>query len=290
MNALARIVVLTGLTCSMAAVSAQGQDKLPPVAERAKVVWETVNATPHALAANEHIAIVMNKSQEKKAAEFLATAEKYRQAATKACGYAKEAPWQDPLVVLVLPGKDEFGTYVRRVQKRMLETGETTSWSMDDNQLHAGMFLKGGKTMAPSDAQVGELVAACVAARRIGVKNPSPDWIADGFGRATTHKLAMPTHRQFLLSEKRRANQACRNLAVSPWNDSAAGEDGAAGRDSLMYLLAYGPPAEKFPAFLTSFRPDENQESVPVESALSKAGITPATLWPTWKSWAAGWR
>jgi len=290
MNAFARIVVLTGLTCAMAAVSVQGQDKLPGVVERAKVVWETVNATPHALAANEHIAIVMNKSQEKKAAEYLATAEKYRQAATKACGYAKEAPWQDPLVVLVLPGKDEFGTYVRRVQKRMLETGETTSWSMDDNKLHADMFQNGGKSMTPSDAQVGELVAACVAARRIGVKNPSPDWIADGFGRATTHKLGMPTHRQFLLSEKRRANQACRNLAVSPWNDSAAGEDGAAGRDSLMYLLAYGPPAEKFPAFLTSFRPDENQESVPVESALSKAGITPATLWPTWKSWAAGWR
>lgn len=290
MKPLALCVMLLGLLAGITAGPAMAQEKLPPASDRAKEIWSTVSKTPYALAANDHLAIVTPKTQEKKASEYLATAEKYRQAAARAAGYASDAPWAAPLVVLVLPGKDEFGTYVRRVQKRMLETGETSSWSIDDGQLHAGLFLRGGKNMAPSDAQVGELVAACVAARRIGEKNPSPDWIADGFGRATSHKLSLPTHRQFLVSDKKRANNACRSLSSAPWADSAGGDDGAAARDSLMYLIAYGTFAEKFPNFLNSFRPDENQEKVEVEAAMTKAGITPNSTWTSWKSWAAGWR
>lgn len=282
--------LLLGLLAGITTVPAMAQEKLPPVADRAKQLWSTVSNTPFAVAANEHMAIVGPKAQEKKTAEYLTTAEKYRQTAARAAGYASDAPWPAPLVVLVFPGKDEFGSYVRRVQKRMLESGETTSWSIDDSQLHAGLFLKGGKNMAPSDAQVGELVASCVAARRIGEKNPSPDWIAEGFGRATSHKISLATHRQFLVSDKRRANTACRNISSAPWAESAAGDDGAAARDSLMYLIAYGTYAEKFPNFLNSFRPDENQEKVEVEAALTKAGIAPNTTWTTWKSWAAGWR
>lgn len=290
MKPLALCSLLLGLLAGISTVPAMGQEKLPPVADRAKEIWTTVSKTPFAVVANDHLAIVTPKAQEKKAAEYLTTAEKYRQTAARAAGYASDAPWPAPLVVLVLPGKDEFGSYVRRVQKRMLESGETTSWSIDDSQLHAGLFLRGGKNMAPSDAQVGELVASCVAARRIGEKNPSPDWIADGFGRATSHKLSLPTHRQFLVSDKRRANTACRNISSAPWAESAAGDDGAAARDSLMYLIAYGTYAEKFPTFLNSFRPDENQEKVEVEAAMTKAGIIPNTTWTTWKSWAAGWR
>ena len=290
MKPLSVCVLLLGFMAGISAVPAVAQEKLPPVSDRANEIWTTVSKTPFAVAANEHLAIITPKAQEKKAAEYLSTAEKYRQTAARAAGYASDAPWPSPLVVLVLPGKDEFGSYVRRVQKRMLEAGETSSWLINDNQLHAGLFLRGGKNMAPSDAQVGELVAACVAARRIGEKNPSPDWIADGFGRATSHKLSLPTHRQFLVSDKRRTNNACRNLTGAPWAESAAGDDGLAARDSLMYLIAYGSYAEKFPTFLNSFRPDENQEKVEVEAAMTKAGITPNTAWTTWKSWAAGWR
>lgn len=269
---------------------AVAQSEMPPVAERAKALWSTVGPSPFAVAANDYVAIVISKAQEKRGQEYLVVAEKYRQAAARAAGYATENPWPAPLVVLVLPGKDEFGIYVRRVQKRSLESGETLSIAVGDEQLHAGLWLRTGKTMAPADMQVGELVAAAVAARRIGVKNPSPDWISEGFGRATSHKLSLQPHRAFLAADKRRANAACRTLATQPWSDATAGDEAEPARNSLMYLLAYGSFAEKFPAFLGAFIPDENQEKVEVEAALTKAGVKGDSAWSTWKSWAVSWR
>jgi hypothetical protein len=269
---------------------AWAQAEMPAVADRAKALWSAVGPTPYAVAANSHVAIVVPKAQEKRAQEYLGIAEKYRQAAAKAAGYASENPWPIPLVVLVLPGKDEFGIYVRRVQKRSLESGETSSIAIGDEQLHAGLWLRPGKTMAPADMQVGELVAAAVAAKRIGVKNPSPDWISDGFGRATSHKLSLQPFRAFLTADKRRANAACKTLTTQPWSESTAGDEAEPARNSLMYLLAYGTFSEKFPAFLGAFIPEENQEKVEVEAAMTKAGVKADSAWSTWKSWAVSWR
>lgn len=290
MNPKAPFTLLAGLLAGLMATTGMSQEAAAPVASKARDLWKAVSNKPLSVASSEHLAIVTTKAMEKKGAEILVTAEKYRQAAARAAGYASEAPWSSPLVVLVLPGKEEFGSYVRRIQKRSLEAGETSSWSPEEGKVHAALYLSGGKNMPPPDAQVGELVAACVAARRIGEKNPAPEWIAGGFGRATSHKLSLPTHRQFLVSSKRKANQACRTLSTAPWAESGGGEDGEAARESLMYLIAYGTYAEKFPAFLNSFTPGENQEKVEVEAAMTKAGIPPAMAWPAWKSWAAGWR
>lgn len=104
--------------CVSCMVLAQDEAKKPAATkEIAKSVWDKLNAGPSSVFESNKIILMMPKTAEPKAKDITSNLEKYYENAAKSVGYKEDnAPWNGKLMVFIMPEREQFVAFVRRVE------------------------------------------------------------------------------------------------------------------------------------------------------------------------------
>jgi hypothetical protein len=213
------------------------------------------------------------------------TLQKHHDLARKALAISpKEDLWKGKLTVYVLPEREQFTTFIRRIEKRRLDAEDVGSLDLDGDTPHVAGGPPRTREEPSAEGQAGEQVARAVLTAKAGLTTPLPAWLLVGFGRATAYRAspsAFSRERALasrLVTDKKRT---ARDVYAGSLDD----EEMYALRGSLADYLAYGPGAARFPAFVGGFRPGEGQASRTTEQALDAAAVKPDVLDTKWREW-----
>ena len=258
-------------------------DKTPERKKAAEAAWETVGAGEFSTLETKHLLIYAPKDWEKRLKGLGTLLEKQYDQAKGALGYDdKTDPLPAKAVVYLFDERDHFAAFVRRVEKRRLDSDETACFSADDDALHAAV----GPTPAKDDWADGRPRRGTVGGSDAGPKGRDKSvsaGVADGRLRPGD-----------VLPCGRRPEDDGR----PPGGGGVGGEGRRQGRldrarpirralqGSLADYFAYGPASGKFLALVKGFEPEENVEKQTTEHALDAAGLTPERVEKSWKAWA----
>jgi hypothetical protein len=281
------LLALPLLLLARPAFADEAADKLAAQKKTARENWEALGAGEAAFVETAHLLVYAPKSYDKHLKEIGAALEKHFEQARKPLGYEKDAPWPGKAAVYLIPERDDFTKFVRRVEKRRVEAEDAGSHWAGDDFPHAVGGPPRAKSDPPVEGQAGEQLAAALLVKKAGAKVPLPGWLVAGFGRATAYR-ARPNDKA-VLDERRKAAALVKkgHKAQEVWGNTLEDEDAPALGASLADFLAYGPGQSKFVALLEAFKPAENQEKKTFEQALEGISLPPDRLNMRWREWAA---
>ncbi len=261
-------------------------DKLAAQKKRAEANWAAIEAGEMATAETDHLLLYAPKASEKNLKEVGANLEKHYAKAAELLGFdAKKAPWEGKMAVYLLPEREQFQAFVRRVEKRRLVSGETSSHAVAGEMLYAVAGPTASKDDFPSETQAAQQVATALLQIKAGTKVPLPDWLLTGFGRATTYRISPQD--KVVLADRKVARDAVakKRTAKAVYNGTVDADEFAALSGALADMLAYGPGTAKFADLLAGFKLEENVEKKTTEQALEAAGLKWDRVENTWKAW-----
>lgn len=242
------------------------------------------------VAESKNLILVVPKSISKTRAQaWVNLAEKHRDLAVKTLELEPEEVQETKLGIFLWANGEQLRNYIRRVERRTTEKDDTSSINTEDWMLRASGIIPPAKEGALVDHRAGELAAGLVLGRRARRATSVPEWLSQGFGRATTWKLAPPNARP-LLDEKRKAALLARKYngwEVLNGNVSPAEAPGLQA-SALFYLAFVGTYAPKFSKFVEGFEPDDNNNPRGLPQALQYAKIGQDDFSSSWKTWAGG--
>jgi hypothetical protein len=277
---LALLVALAG------AASAQ-DDQAKKVAEQkkaAEAAWNSLETGEFSLAETKHLLIYAPKTMEGRLKTIGPLLEKYHDLAIKATGLDPKEAYPGKVTVYLLAGKDEMTAFARRVEKRRPMSGETGSFKSDDDKLHAAAHVITTKGAVPVEARAGEMLAALLLQRRAGRGTILPDWLIQGFGRATSYRVS--PNEKFVQAEQKQLKLLRRKReAADIWGNNLEGEEVEPLQGDLSDFMAYGPGRKFFGKFVEGFRPGENMATKTTAQALEEAKLTTAKVSKAWKNW-----
>ncbi len=252
--------------------------------KKAGANWQSVEAGPAATLETKHLLLYAPKALEKRLKAAGPLLEKHYELAASALGTdPKEDPWPGKLAVYLFPEREQFGAFVRRVEKQRLLPGQTTAFSAEGDEPHAAA-MPPAKAGPPLEGQAGSAVAQALLARKAGKDTPLPAWLLAGFGRATYYRAA-PADRA-VQAERRQARSLSRTRGPADvWDEKLDAAEAEVLSASLAEFLAYGPGSPKFPAFVAGFKPEENMQAKTAAQALDAAGLPPDRVTASWKRW-----
>jgi hypothetical protein len=268
----------------------EAADRLAAQKKAAAENWDEIGSGPAAHVETAHLLVYAPKSHERRMKEIGASLEKYYEQARKPLGYEKEAPWPGKVAVYLIPDRDDFTKFVRRVEKRRVEAEDAGSHWAEDDLPHAVGGPPRGRTDPSVEVQAGEQLAAALLVKKAGTKVPLPGWLLSGFGRATGYH-ARPGDRA-VAEERRKAAALVRkgHTAQEIWGTTLEAEEAPILEASLADFLAYGPLQSKFSALVQGFRPEENQDKKTTDQALQVISVPVDRLNARWREWAVGGR
>jgi hypothetical protein len=211
-----------------------------------------------------------------------ASLEKQMALAKKVLNVDKGDLWPGKLTVYLVAEKGDYGTFIRRVDKRRPEEGETGSASIRKDQPHVIAGAPRGPLDPPVDGQAGAQIAVALLVKKAGTG--VPDWVRTGFARATwlqglsTLERAQEHRRALALVGQRK------RTAQSAWG-VLDDDEAPVLRGSVIEYLAYSGRTAKFLPFVMAFRPDDTKAEPTTADALKAADITPANLNTVWQKW-----
>jgi hypothetical protein len=279
---------LFALLAVLTVSSAQAQDdaKLAAQKKAAADNWTKVEAGEPAHLETDHFLIHAAKPLEGQLKDVGAMLEKYYTTAAKALQVKEPKElWPGKLAVFLFDDREDYNTFVRRVERRRMERDESSSHRVEGDFPHASAAPSAAAGGPGIGQQAAEEAAAAILQRKAGNQVILPGWLMLGFGRATTWRVSpreAPTAKaraqaiDLVLTQKRSARAV--------WNGELTPEESLVLSPSLADMLAYGPGANRFPSFVTGFRPEEGQERRSTDQAMEAAGIVPANVEKHWPS------
>lgn len=275
------------LVACPAAFADEAADKLAAQKKNADENWEALEAGPAAHLETAHLLVYAPKSFDKRIKEVGAALEKYYEQACKPLGYEKDAPWPGKVAVYLLPEREDFTKFIRRVEKRRVEAEDAGSHLVEGDFPHAAGGSPRAKTDPAVEGQAGEQLATAMLVKKTGTKVPLPGWLLNGFGRATGYRARAGD--KAVAEERRKAAALVKkgHKAAEVWGTTLEAEDAPLLEASVADFLAYGPGQSKFIALLEAFRPEENQEKKTTEQALEGISLPVDRLNNRWREWAA---
>jgi hypothetical protein len=280
---------LLALALGLPAAAHAADDTAATVAaqkKKAQANWEAIEAGPAATLETKHLLLYAPRSMEKRLKAAGALLEKHYELAGSALGIdPKEGPWPGKLAVYLFPEREQFGAFVRRVEKKRLLPEQATAFSLEGDDLHAAALASKSRGALPLEGQAGAALAEALLVRKAGKDTPLPAWLVTGFGRATYYRAA-PTDRAVQADRRQARNLSRTRGPADVWGDKLDPDEAGALRGSLADFLAYGPGAPKFPAFVAGFKPEENMLPKTTAQALDAAGLQPDRVTASWKRWA----
>jgi hypothetical protein len=265
----------------------EAADKLAAQKKNADENWEALEAGPAAQTETAHLLVYAPKSYDKRIKEVGAALEKYYEQARKPLGYEKDAPWPGKIAVYLIPEREVFTKFVRRVEKRRPEAEDAGSHLVEGDFPHAVGGPPRAKTDPSVEGQAGEQLATAMLVKKTGKAVPLPGWLLNGFGRATSYRVK-PTEKA-VVEERRKASALVKKgrKASEIWGTTLEAEEAPLLEASLADFLAYGPGQSKFVALLEAFKPEENQEKKTTTQALEGISLPADRLNTRWREWAA---
>ncbi|HTU17111.1 MAG TPA: hypothetical protein VMG10_03550 [Gemmataceae bacterium] len=285
-------LVLAGAASADDQVKADDQAKTAnELKKKAEATWDTITDSKPASHETKHFLVVAPEAMGKRLKDIGQLLEKHHDKAKEALKFeVKEEDKGE-----VLPGKvtvylfaerNQFKSFVRRIEARRLLAEESVSFQADDDKLHVAVSPSSGRQGLPIEIRACEQVASLLLARRAGVKTPLPDWLMSGFGRATYYRVA--PRDKAVVADRRLAIQLARKRSAEEiWNDKIAADEAAALQGSLVDYLAYGPGARAFSKLVTGYVPEENKERKTAWQAFDAANMKPEVVAQGWKRWVA---
>jgi hypothetical protein len=197
---------------------------------------------------------------------------------------ADATPWTGKLAVYVFADRGQLRSFIRQIEKRSPDDGEQSSVSAGGDTPHIAVAPGQGKEAATPDTQAGYDVAlALLAARAKGA--PVPEWLTQGFARATAAQAANTP----ASVRKRVARQlAGRTKPMEAWNDMLSIEQRLPLATSLADYLFYGKGLSRPGDFLVAFRPDDEKPMKTIADAFEAVKLTPEKFEAAYLVWLRG--
>jgi hypothetical protein len=195
--------------------------------------------------------------------------------------------WAGKLTVYLFDEREHFTAFIRRVEKRRLETDEVGSYLVDTDLPHAAASPPKSDADPNLEVQAAYQVAQAILQKKAGAKVPLPEYLLMGFARATYNRANTGSATG---SERNRAAQLVKmgRNGNDVWGGSNLElKELYILRGSLVDFLAYGSQtlAAKFPAFVAGFAPEENQDRKSTQQAMEAAGWKPDAIDKAWQTW-----
>ncbi|MBY0457096.1 MAG: hypothetical protein K2V38_07155, partial [Gemmataceae bacterium] len=206
----------------------------------------------------------------------------------------KETIWKGKLTVYFMPENAEYKALMRRAFQQPPDAPYL------DLRAELPLFVDPAELPGkPTDGDLYANTAARIAGEHLKAKGTGtqnvPDWLRDGFGRATAFRAEGTTSKRYQ-GYKTQARAALNPKGEKPpalaevWGDTKIPGGDALGTSFAEYL-AYGPGAAKFPMLIDGLKPTENNASPTFVQGLDAAGWKdkdlPA-LDTAWRKWALG--
>jgi hypothetical protein len=265
---------------------ADAEAKVAAQKKAAEVNWDAVEAGPVATHETKHLVLIAPKPLEKRLKEIGTVLERAHEQALKPLAFdAGQEPYPGKIMVYLFANRDHFRAFVRRVEKKRVEGDEAGGFAAKDEDLHAAATPARAAGELSLEGQAAAQLGSLLLTRRAGLRNPVPDWLVEGFGRATWYRVA-PRDKVTLDSRRQAARLAGVRSDKDIYSNMLESGEGAPLRGSLAEFLAYGPLAPKLSALLKGFEPDENGEPKTTDQALDAAGLTWSRVNTGWKAFA----
>jgi hypothetical protein len=280
---LAVLVLLLGAAGLRAADDAD--DKLAEQKKAADANWGVLELGEPAKQETAHLLLYGPSAYEKRLKDWGALLEKQYETARKGIDLdpKDEKWWPGKLAVYLFAERENFTTFVRRVEKRRLDAGESGTYEVISDVPHVAASPPRSKGEPAVEAQAAQQLAAAMLHRKVGPKIPVPDWVLSGFGRAT-YGRTVPAAGAADRAQAARLVKAGRT-AMDVWGNIDA-DEAVVLQASLADFLAYGPGASKFLAFAAAYEPEENMEKKTAWQALDAVSLKPDVLNKAWQTWA----
>jgi hypothetical protein len=277
-------IALAVLLALGAATGRSAEEKAAKVAAQKKAAlaaWAAVEAGPMCSRETRRLLVYAPGAMEKRLKAIGTLLEKYHDLAVGALAVKPDEAYPGKIAVFLLPKQELLPTFARRIEKRRPTAGETGSFSAADDTLRAVAAPGEGKPTVPVEARAGEQLAALLAMRRAGVRTAVPDWVLQGFGRATSYR-ALPREK-FVLQDRTKTRVLVRKRNASDvWGGALEAEEADCLQGSLVELLAYG--SKSFGKLLDGYKPGENALTKTTAQAMEAADISPDKVNRAWKN------
>jgi hypothetical protein len=250
--------------------------------------WKDVfDAEKPNVAETAHFLMVGGKPGKDHAKELARIGGDLEQQYVKACTVLKmdknPAPWKGKLTVFIVSEADKYPRMIRGLERRKADDDETGS----SDGLGNFPYVVACAGKLPSDlGATGNAGAHMVAlVMTFKVKTPLPEWLNEGFGRATVLHVWAGTA---LAGDRKKASAIVTksNRTVDDiFNGNLTPNEQSYLRGSIVDYLAYSGRTAKFLPFLEGFRADANGNPGTVQTALKNANITSADLTANWQKY-----
>lgn len=233
---------------------------------------------------------VVGLMPEEKVKTLGAMLEKIVPVARKGLQYGpKEEAWKGKLAVYYLPENRDFKNFIRTMIM-MKPDGIYYDVRSDTPFVVDPVDVSGKPTETDLFANTAANVAGAYLKAR-GTTANIPDWILNGFGRATAFRA------EGLMSKRyQNYRTQAKSVAAGAKGNSPAeigdlwGEIKPANADilaaSVVEYMAYGPGSANFIKLINGFRPDENGNTPSVGQALEGAGWKDVPMLEmAWRKW-----
>jgi hypothetical protein len=280
---MAVLVLLLGAAGLRAADDAA--DKLAEQKKAAEANWGLLDQGEPAKHETAHLLLYAPSAYEKRLEGWGTLLEKQYETARKGLDLdpKDEKWWPGKLAVYLFAERDDFTAFVRRVEKRRLDAGESGTYEVISDVPHVAASPPRGKGGPTVEVQAAQQLASAMLHRKVGPKVPVPDWVLSGFGRAT-YGRTVPVAAAADRAQAVRLVRAGRT-AMDVWGSIDA-DEAVVLQASLVDFLAYGPAASKFLAFAAAYEPEENMEKKTAWQALDAVSLKPDALNKAWQTWA----
>jgi hypothetical protein len=286
------LLFLTGFVTAVPARADEAEDKakaqLAAQKKAAEANWALLEAGEFAHLETDHFLLYAPKAMDKKLKDTGTLLENQYKTAREVLKFPdKTEPWKGKATVYLFTERSQFAAYVRRVEKRRLESGEGALRVSTDNSIRVACGPPPNKYDWPAEAQAAAEVASLMLERKTGPATPLPDWLVSGFGRATYYRT-LPMDALTAADRKQAAQLVAqkKKTAKDIWTGPLDADEAGVLSGALADFFAYGPGASRFGELLEAFKPDENMEMRTFEQAVAKTkGIEEKNIEPAWKKW-----
>ena len=200
---------------------------------------------------------------------------------------AKEEAWKGKLAVYFFPTRLEYNQFLRLVAGEKPGTPYAIGIRSDEPYIVGGGDVGEKAKDTEIVAELGPVIGAALLLSKTGPSTPVPGWVKNGFGRAVTLRSEGPNGKRFVdykIEAKKTILSGTKPVTVADiWGSERP--DGDVLATNLMDYMAFGPGAANFSKFLTSLKPDENDNAPSITTALESAGWKWEALDAAWKKW-----
>jgi len=191
--------------------------------------------------------------------------------------------WTGKLGVYVFADRDEYGTFMSKVEKRSVERDEAVFVKGSGDNIYVAVTIGRGKINPDLEREAQLQLANALLSRKTGTAVKLPIWVTDGFGRAVLFR-AVPL--KYAGERGRMRSVASKKPMKEVWSDEP-NDDTYLVSTSFMDYLAFGPEKAKFVDFLKGMAPAEGKKGPDVNDAFEAAKIDGKKIEAAWHKWAS---